>query len=179
MKILLACAALVLVSATAMAASKPFNLSLAPCSALYDRSETIDGMTLSIWGENPQHAFALGFVNGATGDSAGMSLGLLYNYAENYTGVQWGLVNCTQGDFCGWQDGIANHVGGTLRGLQTGIANCAMHLSGVQVGLVNYAKEAEGGVQIGLVNILAGNNGWFTGMPKEVAPAMVLVNWRF
>jgi hypothetical protein len=43
-------------------AGEPLQLSLTPDFALYDRSERIEGVTLSIWGENPQSAFALGLV---------------------------------------------------------------------------------------------------------------------
>ena len=54
-----------------------FQASFVPEGAMYPREQRIEGMTLSIWGENPQSAFALGFVNGSTGQSSGMSLGLL------------------------------------------------------------------------------------------------------
>ena len=45
-------------------ASKPLQLSLTPSIAIHDRSETIEGLTLGIWSENPQAALALGIVNG-------------------------------------------------------------------------------------------------------------------
>ena len=51
-----------------MAGSKPLQLSLTPDIALFDRSETIEGLCLSIWGENPQTALALGIVNGSTAE---------------------------------------------------------------------------------------------------------------
>jgi len=34
------------------------------------------------------------------------------------------------------------------------------------------------GVQIGLVNLIPPNE-WFTGLPNELAPGMIVVNWRF
>jgi len=37
---------------------------------------------------------------------------------------------------------------------------------------------AETGVQIGLVNLIPQNK-WFTELPDELAPGMVLINWRF
>ena len=176
----------ILAAAGAMAGTEPFNLSLTPGIAVYDRSETINGMTLSIWGENPQSSFALGLVNGTTGRSTGLSLGLV-NYADTYKGCQWGLVNSTTHDFSGWQGGpffgllvsVVNYTGGTMTGLQTGVVNYAGVLTGLQLGVVNYAAAADAGVQIGLVNVIHQNHHWFTGLPDELTPAMVLVNWSF
>ena len=166
-------------------ASEPVQLSLTPEYALHDRSERIEGVALSIWGENPQSAFALGLVNGSTGDSVGLSVGLL-NYAKNYKGLQWGFVNYTDGDFTGWQGGplvgllvsAVNYTGGAMKGFQCGVVNYAGSLNGLQLGLVNYAEEGASGVQIGLVNIMPENE-WFTELPDELAPAMLLVNWHF
>ncbi len=185
MKKLLAVLTGLLVASGAIAQTKPFNLSLTPEVAVYPRSETIKGVTLSIWGENQQTSLALGFVNGSTGKSAGLSVGIL-NYAESYKGLQWGLVNYTEDDFSGWQGGpfvglllsAVNYTGGNMTGLQLGAVNYAGQLSGLQVGLVNYAEKAEAGVQIGLVNIIPQNE-WFTNLPQELAPAMIFVNWRF
>jgi hypothetical protein len=168
----------VMVASGAMAESKLLQLSLTPDIAIFNRSETIEGLTLSIWGENPQSALALGIVNGSTGQSAGLSLGLLLNYAENYKGVQWAPINYTKGDFLGWQSGFVNYTGGLMKGLQTGTVNYAGRLTGLQLGVVNYAATAEAGVQIGLVNIIPQNQ-WFTALPDELAPGMVFVNWGF
>lgn len=166
-------------------ASEPVQLSLTPDFAIYDRSERIEGVALSIWGENPQSAFALGLVNGSTGDSVGLSVGLV-NYADSYTGCQWSFVNYTQGDFTGWQGGpffgllvsAVNYTGGSMTGWQCGFVNYAGKLNGLQVGFVNVADTAKSGVQIGLVNIMPENE-WFTRLPDELAPGMILVNWHF
>jgi len=166
-------------------ASEPVQLSLTPSFAIHDRSERIEGLTLSLWGENPQSALAIGLVNGSTGDSQGLSLGLL-NYAETYTGLQWGLVNYTSGDFSGWQGGffiglvgsVVNYTGGTMTGFQCGIVNYAGNLNGFQLSAVNYASKVEAGVQIGIVNIMPENE-WFSRLPDELAPGMILVNWHF
>ncbi|OGV76435.1 MAG: hypothetical protein A3K18_12775 [Lentisphaerae bacterium RIFOXYA12_64_32] len=186
MKKLLACLATVLVSTGAMAGTKPVNLSLTPDIAICDRSETIEGLTLSIWGENEQTSLALGIANGSVGQSAGLSAGVL-NYADNYKGLQWALVNYTKEDFSGWQGGplfglifsVVNYTGGNMKGLQVGGVNYAGRLTGLQLGVVNYAEAADAGVQIGLVNIIHQNTMWFSGLPDELAPGMVLVNWRF
>jgi len=185
MKRTLSLLGVVLVAVGAMAGPKPLQLSLTPGIAIYDRTEKIEGFTLGIWSENPQAAFALGIVNGSTGDSAGLSVGIL-NYADSYRGLQWGLVNYTKGDTLGWQGGfclglvgsVVNYTGGTMKGFQCGVVNYAHSLNGFQLGLVNYAEVATSGVQIGVVNIMPQNH-WFTELPDELAPAMILVNWRF
>ena len=185
MKKILAVLGVALVATGALAGNKPIQLSLTPDIALYDRSEPISGLTLSIWGENPQTGLALGLVNGSTGHSAGLSVGLL-NYADNYKGLQWGFVNYTKQDFSGWQGGpffgllvsAVNYTGGAMTGFQCGVVNYAGNLTGLQLGLVNYAETANSAVQIGLVNVIPQNQ-WFTALPDELAPGMVLVNWRF
>jgi len=185
MKKILVLMGVALITVGAMAESKPFQLSLTPGIAIYDRSEKIEGFTLGIWSENPQAAFALGIVNGSTGDSAGLSVGIL-NYADSYRGLQWGLVNYTKGDTLGWQGGfclglvgsVVNYTGGTMKGFQCGVVNYAGRLTGLQLGIVNYAATAETGLQIGVLNLIPENH-WFTELPDELAPAMILINWRF
>src|SRR5271170_8211052 len=68
--------------------SHGFQASLTPDIAIYPKTAEIHGLSLNIWGENPQQGVALGFVNGSTGYSAGFSWGLV-NYSESYTGVSW------------------------------------------------------------------------------------------
>lgn len=164
--------------ATGAMASRPFQLSLTPDISVFGRTEMIEGVTLGIWSENPQTALALGIINGSTGRSGGFSWALILNYAEDYTGVQWAPINYTKGDFLGWQAGFVNYTGGAMKGLQSGTVNYAGRLTGLQFGFVNYAASAETGVQIGLINIMPENR-WFSGLPNELAPAMVFVNWHF
>lgn len=171
----------IIIAATsiAMAAdSKPIQLSLVPDIAIFDRNTNIAGVSLSIWGENPQKAFALGFVNGSKGDSAGFSLGILVNYSASYTGVQWAPVNYTKANFIGWQAGVVNYTDASMKGLQTGVVNYAGNLTGLQLGVVNYAAKATSGVQLGVINIIPQNQ-WFSNFPNELTPGMVILNWRF
>lgn len=161
-----------------MAGNKAFQLSLIPDVAIFSPNQRINGLTIGIWSENPQSALALGIVNGSTGQSSGLSLALLLNYSDNYRGVQWAPINYTKGDFLGWQSGIVNYTDGTMKGLQTGGVNYAGSLTGLQLGLINFAETAQSGVQIGLINIIPSNR-WFSGLPNELAPGMVFVNWRF
>jgi hypothetical protein len=178
MKKMLTFLGIAVLAAGAIAGSRPLQLSLTPDIAIFDRSETIEGLTLGVWGENPQSALALGIVNGSTGRSAGLSFACLLNYADNYKGIQWAPVNYTGGDFLGWQLGCVNYTDGMMKGLQTGAVNYAGKLTGVQFGFVNYAATGETGVQIGVVNLIPENQ-WFTDVPNELAPGMVLINWRF
>jgi hypothetical protein len=152
-----------------------FQASLTPDIAIHSRDTTIKGITLNIWGENPQSAFALGFVNGSTGDSSGFSWGLV-NYAENYTGVHWSFVNIAKGEFVGWQAGFLNYAE-TFVGLQGGTVNIVNKGTGVQLGFVNYAKEFEG-LQLGTINIIESNE-WFKEFPSQLAKGFVFVNWSF
>lgn len=179
MKTILAGLAAVTGFVTCSLAEPAFQASLFPDVALYDSTETINGLTLNIWGLNPQHAIALGLVNGSFGQSSGFSVGCI-NYSENYTGVQWGCLNVTRCDFDGWQAGWVNYTADVFSGFQFGWVNYAGQLRGLQFGLFNMAAQADRGLQIGLLNLLPENRQWFSaGLVNEVAPVMVLVNWRY
>lgn len=170
--------AVVLAARGAVAESAPLQLSLVPGIALCDRYETIEGLTLGLWSENPQSAFALGIVNGSSGQSAGLSLGIFLNYANDYTGVALAPFNYVNGDFCGWQGGLVNYTERFMRGVQIGVANYAGHLMGVQIGLVNHAATARSGLQISAASLFYEDR-WHTGFPDEPAPEAALISWRF
>ena len=180
------CLFLGMMVAAAHAQVESFQASFTPKHALHDQETRIEGLTLSIWGENPQSALSIGFVNGSTGTSQGFSLGLM-NYSERYSGLQWSCANFSHSDFSGWQGGplfgllgsVVNYCGGDMSGLQTGCVNLTGGMSGVQIGLINYAQKVEGGLQIGIVNLIGNTGGWFTAWPNEIAPGMIFVNWKF
>jgi hypothetical protein len=170
---------LILTSITALAqahADTPIQLSLTPEIALYPRDTVVNGFALDIWGENPQTSFNLGFVNGSTGDSAGLSIGLV-NYAESYRGVQWGAVNVSTENFLGWQNGYVNVDLGTFTGFQVAFINVATDATGFQLGAVNYAGKLDG-LQIGFINV-AMNNSWFDQLPNQLATGFPILNWSF
>ena len=162
--------------------AKFFQASLTPDIAIQSRDTVIEGISIGVWNENPGSQWQLGFVNGATGDSAGLQwflfLPTIYNYAENYTGVQIAFVNYASGEFIGVQWGFVNWTAGSFTGLQLGAVNYAATFSGLQLGVVNWATAAKSGVQVGLVNIIEENN-WFTDFPQDLAKGMVFVNWGF
>jgi hypothetical protein len=162
MKKLAIVAIICLVASSVFAEDKPFQLSLVPDLAIHSKTTRIEGVTLNIWGENPQSAFALGFVNGSTGNSAGLSWGTV-NYADKYTGVELAVVNYAKSDF---------------KGLQSGFFNYAGKLTGLQLGTINYANTADSGIQIGVINIISQNK-WFTEFPSGLATGMIFINWRF
>lgn len=147
------------------AAATGFQLSLTPDIAIHPDTTPINGIALNIWGQNPQRALALGFINGSSHVSSGVSLGLLANYAQDYSGAH-----------LAW---FANYTSGRFSGLQLSAFNYATHLNGVQLGLVNFSETVEKGLQVGLLNIMKNNVYWFGAMPEQVAPMMVLVNWRY
>lgn len=153
-----------------------FQASLTPDLAIHSRTTQIDGVALSFWGENPQRAFALGFVNGSTGQSKGLSLGL-GNYADSYAGFACAFINVSHHQFVGWQNGMVNYSEGTFTGLQTGGINITEECHGLQVGFVNCSENLRG-VQIGLANI-ALNNPLFTEFPDKFAPGIPFLNWSF
>ena len=183
MRIPLLLTALVVVTTSLQAEeSHPFQLSLTPEVAIHPKTAEIRGLSLNIWGENPQQGAAIGLVNGSSGESSGFSWGLV-NYAESYKGVSWGLVNCSKTEFTGWQGGIfffpcvVNVSRGRFTGFQEAIVNYAEDFHGFQLGVVNYSENLHG-LQIGLVNIAA-NNPWFKEFPDKLATGFPIINWSF
>ena len=164
-------------TASTSSGSSMFQASLTPNIAIHPRTTEIRGLSLNIYGENPQHGVALGFVNGSTGESSGFTWGM-YNYNDSFTGVQWGIVNNSKEYFKGWQGAMVNLSQGKFIGWQQGMVNYARgDVRGVQTGFVNYAENLHG-VQLGLINIAA-NNDWFKGMPDKFAKGFPFVNWSF
>ena len=179
-KLIVCLVAAIGIAAGVRAADASFQLSLVPDVALHSQDVTISsGFSLNLWGMNPQeNSVALGVINGSYGKSSGLSLGLV-NYSENYTGTQLGLINVVSTDFFGWQAGCINITSDVCSGFQLGLMNYAGRLTGLQLGLFNMAAQAESGMQIGVINLLPENRYWFSaGLANEVAPVMVLINWR-
>ena len=162
MKKLILLSVLVASIASVKADAPFFQASLTPDIAIHSKTTEISGICLSIWGENPQSALALGFVNGSTGVSQGFTWSFILNYDENYTGVAWALVNVSKEKFVGWQ-GAAVNVAKEFHGLQWGFVNYAENLRGVQLGFINVAM----------------NNPWFTDFPDKLATGFPIVNWSF
>lgn len=120
-KTLILCGIASLITSTTFAGSKAFQASLAPGIAVHDRNQKIEGLTLSVWGENPQTSLALGIINGTAGNSGGLSLGFV-NYGDIYKGVQLGFIN-TDHKLHGFQLGFLNFAESTKTGFQFGLIN--------------------------------------------------------
>jgi hypothetical protein len=141
--------------------SSAFQAALTPNIALHSKDTRINGFSIAVWGENPQSAFALGFVNGSTGESKGFAWGI-FNYTEKYTGAQLGIVNTSSELFVGLQDGAVN---------------IAKEVHGVQLGVFNYTDSLKG-VQLGFANIVT-TNPWFKEFPDKLAKGFPFLNWSF
>ena len=162
MKKLILLAALVAGITTVKADEPFFQASLTPDIAVHSKTTETSGLALSIWGENPHHGCALGFVNGSTGESSGFTWGFFANYDESYTGAALAMVNYSKVKFSGLQWGTVN-VANEFHGLQFGTVNYAVNLRGVQIGLANIAL----------------NNPWFKAFPDKLATGFPFVNWSF
>ena len=148
---------LVSISSSAMAQSKPIQLSLFTPVQIFDENTPISGIRLSL-------------LYGRNVSVAGLDWGLVNHTTTGKSmGVQFGLVGIAEADFMGWQDNWVNIVKGDFEGLQWGLVNYANYANGLQLGFVNYAATMKG-IQIGLVNII-GQGGQF--------PVFPIVNWSF
>ena len=163
-------------TAAGVFADTPIQLALTPDIALYPRTDFVRGLTLEIWGENPQAGLAIGFVNGSSGQSSGLSIGLA-NYADSYTGVQIGFINLSTDNFFGAQFACVNVAQGTFQGFQGGFVNISEDTTGAQIGGFNYAEKLNG-MQFGFINV-AMNNEPFTAFPQQLSPVFPFLNWSF
>ncbi|MEM9328635.1 MAG: hypothetical protein AAGA85_23415 [Bacteroidota bacterium] len=109
---------------------------------------------------NVKGAQGAGFGNVLGGHVEGAQGAGFFNVAlGSITGAQLtGGVNFAQGNVKGAQlSGLANYIGGEVTGVQgSALFNYAGTLSGVQIGLVNFAKEYKKGAAIGLLNFVKG-----------------------
>ena len=101
MKKLLIVSAFVVGAIGVRADESAFQLSLTPDIAIHPRTTEISAFSLNVWGENPQHGVALGFVNYSKESFKGLQWGFV-NYTEKLDGVQLGLVNIVTDN--GWFD---------------------------------------------------------------------------
>ena len=99
----------------------------------------------------------------------GLEGGLVSVNRREMKGIQAGLVAINKGEMVGLHNGFVTMAEGNVTGVQLGFVNYNTgHLTGVQLGFVNYVNNIKG-LQIGLVNIA--KNGYL--------PAMIFVNGRF
>lgn len=117
------------------------------------------GMMLSglsnITGDRTAGVVAGGLLNVAGESAAGVQLSGMANITgKNFAGVSFsGLLNVAGNDMRGLQmAGLINVAGAKLAGMQIGLFNYATQADGVQLGLVNYRQKEMKGIQLGLIN---------------------------
>lgn len=162
-----------LVSASAVAAQAPVQVSLFDPIQIVKAGDAVDGVRLSvIYSKNTNVDF--------------VDLGFGYNLTTgNGMGIQWALVPHTKGSFSGWQDGLVSVTEGMFTGLQVGAVTKAGTGKGVQFGWVN-VSDSWHGLQLGLVNV-AGNmksGGLQIGVLNFIKtggqfPMFPIANWTF
>ncbi len=132
-----------------MGPTRPVSVVYAPRSAETDYGY-VDGMTV----------FGLTVLPWAVPDKSWDVTGLRLDFGwapyRDFDGFELGLFcysRTADGLFCpvfgnyvledcrGWQNGLVNVVGGRMSGLQVGLVNYAESLCGVQIGLLNFARS--------------------------------------
>ena len=110
-----------------------------------------------------------GLMNFVTGNLFGYQLSALLNYGREVVGLQFGGVLNGARKIKGVQFGfVMNIATQQLTGLQFGLVNYAKKVRGVQIGIINLCDDLRG-VQLGGLNIAR----------KNVVPVMILVNAGF
>ena len=155
---LLAAAATLLVSGSALADDKPVNFTLFNPVQIFDDQTSIKGFRFNV-------------LYGYNRNLTGVDLGIIVNRLDgDLTGGQLGIVNWTEtGKVTGGQIGTVNIHTANVVGAQVGAFNYAKEVTGLQWGVVNYAERLNNGLQIGIVNIA--KNGFL--------PVFVIVNFNF
>ena len=174
------------------APSRDYDVTGFRLSLLYGECREFTGLDISVVGYagGDFTGLSIGGVNVTGGRMCGGQVGLVnwsnsgeMSWGGRSVGAQIGALNYAD-TFCGLQDGIVNVSETSFAGLEAGFVNCAKDINGVQcgswlvfgfnfaagtvygcqLGLLNYARRMEKGVQIGIVNIIA-DNGWLPVLP--------------
>ncbi len=90
---------------------------------------------------------------GGHGLVCGLEAAWLGSMTDYVQGLQTAPIVCVGSDISGLQASLISNTSEHVNGVQAGLVNVTESLSGVQFGLVNYAKS---GVQVGLINIMEG-----------------------
>ena len=148
----------------------PFQLALFDPVQIVNHSKSVTGMRISL-------------LYGRNAGMSGFDIGLVGHTTGNQVGVQWGGIGYVQGEFTGWQSNYVSIADKRFLGLQTGLVcqskdghgaqmgwiNITDRMSGLQLGLVNYTKVMDKGLQIGIGNIIT----------EGGIPFLPIANWRF
>ena len=148
---------LIILTTPVLSQNRPVQIALLTPIQIFPEDNSIKGIRLNIiYGRNTSvTGIDLGFINHTTKGAS--------------KGYQMGLVGINESDFVGWLDNAVNVTKADFTGLQAGIVNYAKSAKGIQFGFVNYAERMKG-LQIGLLNIIK-QDGAF--------PVFPVVNWSF
>jgi hypothetical protein len=111
------------------------------------------GLVNLAWGShNSAH---IGAVNWNQKNLNGVQIGFVNANGEDFKGVQAGFINANSQSLAGWQFGVVNIVAEEkMTGSQAGIINATKQLKGLQIGVINYIDELEGGVPLGVLSFV-------------------------
>jgi len=117
-------------------------------NALYGLNGGLDGIEIG------------GIMNYNKGDVSGLQLAGIANLnKEKSRGFMCaGIYNLSINDMKGVQMADINNALGDFTGVQMGVINYAKGLKGVQIGVINVVGEDNGAVPIGLINIVKGGH---------------------
>ncbi|UCH83739.1 MAG: hypothetical protein JSW50_15025 [Candidatus Latescibacterota bacterium] len=152
--------------------TKPIQLALFNPLQIYSEDLSIKGFRFNlIYGKNLDlTGVDLGIANVLEGDMKGIQLGIIALNEGGMKGWQAGFVNIADGDAVGFQWSQLYNGAGSIHGVQLGLVNNTKMLKGLQLGILNLADAADGGLQIGLVNVIKS---------KEKLKFFPIVNWSF
>jgi hypothetical protein len=125
---------------------------------------------LTLLGVCPADSWGFGLFYGCGDGRARGAQGSIFSYAASLAGVQGigvnivtgvarggqGILANWAGEITGFQAGVLFSGAGSLHGLQLGLVNYARQARGLQLGLVNVARRLVG-LQLGLINIALEN----------------------
>jgi hypothetical protein len=174
MKLRLALIASVVLAAVAgpahAAGDQPFQLALFDPAQIIKNDKGVSAVRIDlIYGKNARMSgLDIGIVNWTTGDETALQWGAIGYVQGSFTGLQDNVINIADKHFLGLQWGAFNQSKDG-HGMQAGWVNVTDRMSGLQLGIVNYTKVMDKGLQIGVANIIT----------EGGIPVLPIVNWRF
>lgn len=134
----------------------PAQVSLTPTVAQLPTEDTaIKGLSLNLYYGVQKSVTGLdvGVLNGIDEDLHGVGIGLLNEAAHDVRGLQLSSGNMGKDSVAGAQvAAFANRTEGTLRGVQIGLGNGAREANGLQAGFFDWTETARG-AQLGLIGV--------------------------
>ncbi len=141
---------------------------------VYGENANVSGVDLGIVNSTTGDFTGFGWAPGANivrGDALAIQWSWIYSHTRGqFTGWQSGaLSRVTGANSQGFQSGWVNFAENDFTGLQFGLFNRSAAMHGVQIAFVNWTDQLQG-LQVGLINIARNS---------AIYPVMPIVNWRF